>query len=168
MSKFEIFKEEIIEHSESDNFWEAIEEWRFINLLDGGIRSKARCICTTPIRYEYEIRNENNSNKLIVGSVCIGIVYERGLDEGIWFDDNSAPLVVKSINSVAKILASHSKKIIAFGKHQGKTFKELLLENPDYSEWFCTNTSTPPKKKLSKKLKNMQSYRKFVRVITEE
>jgi hypothetical protein len=46
-----------------------ISEWEFAEVVDGD--GHMTCICTTPIRYLYKIRNRVTHDTLIVGSECI-------------------------------------------------------------------------------------------------
>jgi hypothetical protein len=66
--KHDIFKEVLIENSESDTFEDAVKEWQDMGCVSIG---DARCICTTPILYNYEVVNKINKKSLIIGSCCI-------------------------------------------------------------------------------------------------
>lgn len=58
---------------EKDNAELAAQEWRFTGYFIDHKRANETCeLCETEcLRYHYEIINQNNSNKLLVGSSCI-------------------------------------------------------------------------------------------------
>jgi hypothetical protein len=161
MSKYEKFKGVIFENSEEKTcIHTALDEWYLEYVNDTEEYGTNKCICSTPIKYEYHIVNMVNLNSVIVGSKCINKIERQ---EPLPESRAKLPQVVITISSIAKVIDNLSKKVVAFGKHSGNTFEELLKANPKHAEWFITNTSTPKVKKLNKCQKNMRDYRKYIR-----
>ncbi len=71
MSYFEIFKREIIEHSNADNYFEACHEWDEIAIDIAEDDEECYCICSHPIKQLITIHNRENGNDVVVGSDCI-------------------------------------------------------------------------------------------------
>jgi hypothetical protein len=71
MSYFEIFKREIIKHSNADNYFEACEEWDEYAIDYADDDEEYYCICSHPIKQLITIHNRENGNQVVVGSDCI-------------------------------------------------------------------------------------------------
>lgn len=76
LSKSEKFKIELIDHSESDNYEDALLEWTFIETF----YSEGNCICSQGIHENCIIQNTLNNNSLTVGNSCVkklmNVLYE--------------------------------------------------------------------------------------------
>jgi hypothetical protein len=71
MSYFEIFKREIIRHSNADNYFDACHEWDEVCIDVADDDEDCYCICSHPIKQLITIRNRENGNDVVVGSDCI-------------------------------------------------------------------------------------------------
>ena len=71
MSYFEIFKREIIRHSNADNYFDACHEWDELAIDVADDDEECYCICSHPIKQLITIRNRENGNDVVVGSDCI-------------------------------------------------------------------------------------------------
>ena len=71
MSYFEIFKREIIRHSNADNYFDACHEWDEVCIDVADDDEECYCICSHPIKQLITIRNRENGNDVVVGSDCI-------------------------------------------------------------------------------------------------
>ena len=66
MSNFNIFKQVLCDNSESDNYYDSVNEWRVTDMF----KQPNSCICGVKIITNYEITNINNDNTLIIGKIC--------------------------------------------------------------------------------------------------
>jgi len=64
---YDKFQRELIKSSESNIYLKAEREWT----LNGYSKGDTNCICGVKIKNQFRIRNINNNNILIVGSICI-------------------------------------------------------------------------------------------------
>lgn len=71
MSYFEIFKNEIIKLSVSQNYYDACGEWEEVGVDYAEDHEECQCLCTHPIKQLITIRNRENNREVIVGSDCI-------------------------------------------------------------------------------------------------
>ena len=71
MSYFEIFKREIIKHSNADNYYDACHEWDEVAVDVADDDEECYCICSHPIKQLITIHNRENGNDVVVGSDCI-------------------------------------------------------------------------------------------------
>jgi len=71
MSYFEIFKREIIKHSNADNYFDACHEWDEVCIDIADDDEECYCICSHPIKQLITIHNRENGNEVVVGSDCI-------------------------------------------------------------------------------------------------
>ena len=71
MSYFEIFKREIIKHSNADNYYDACHEWDEVCIDVADDDEDCYCICSHPIKQLITIHNRENGNDVVVGSDCI-------------------------------------------------------------------------------------------------
>ena len=71
MSYFEIFKREIIKHSNADNYFDACHEWYEVAVDVADDDEECYCICSHPIKQLITIHNRENNNEVVVGSDCI-------------------------------------------------------------------------------------------------
>lgn len=71
MSYFEIFKREIIRHSNANNYFDACHEWDEVCIDVADDDEECYCICSHPIKHLITIRNRENGTDVVVGSDCI-------------------------------------------------------------------------------------------------
>lgn len=71
MSYLERFSNSLINKSESDNYYEAVQEWRLDHIEMNETEDIKRCLCNKPINELYYIHNINNDNISLVGSICV-------------------------------------------------------------------------------------------------
>lgn len=71
MSYFEIFKREIIKHSNANNYFDACHEWDEVAIDVADDDEECYCICSHRIKQLITIRNRENGNDVVVGSDCI-------------------------------------------------------------------------------------------------
>ena len=67
---FDDFRKTLIEHSKSDSFSIAINEWHLHDYSHDPTNS-TNCICNKQIYYRFVIKNEITEHLLMIGSVCI-------------------------------------------------------------------------------------------------
>ncbi|MDU5654014.1 MAG: hypothetical protein E6030_11565 [Staphylococcus epidermidis] len=81
---------------ESQNFKQALSEFKYIGVEDNQTTDKNCELCDHPnIRYEYLVENQINQNTLIVGSRCIEKFIDNLAEDSLYLHDDSGNYVDK-------------------------------------------------------------------------
>jgi len=171
-AKHKKFMEIITSMSESNNYYEAIHEWRqyTISYIDDV------CICTTSIYNRYHIVNMLNDNQTIVGSVCIKKVPKCffkdkiiSLDKEIKSRDTKIKnyLKTESVNKffdrfnksydtkinkiltdctkgINDVITKSKKTLIMSGFNEGRSYYNIFINSPKTIVYCVEHYDTPP------------------------
>jgi hypothetical protein len=111
MNYKETFIKEIIALSESNNFYQAVLEWKLISIFD----MENNCLCGHPIIENCEIQNIYNDNIVIVGNCCIK-KFIKNINSGILF------------SSVKRLSKNGTKSV-------NTSLLDLMYENEVINAW---------------------------------
>jgi len=76
------FKSILLENSQSEDYAEAVNEWRYYVRKAGEVGCD-KCICGTPIVYQHAIANAKTDKVLTVGSECIKKIRNKEIRDGM-------------------------------------------------------------------------------------
>lgn len=66
------FKQNLIKESKTDNYHEALKEWKYFSHFRGGRGKKFNCICTKKnIKEITRLEHKETGKMILVGSSCI-------------------------------------------------------------------------------------------------
>ena len=113
---------------ESQNFKQALSEFKYIGVEDNQTTDKNCELCDHPnIRYEYLVENQINQNTLIVGSRCIEKFIDNLAEDSLYLHDDSGNYVDKKRVSLRK-------------KHHKEQWNNLENNKRDFIKEFLTTS----------------------------